>query len=171
MPVSLICTTFQTVLCWNNSCKCIINCILPSSPSCDVIVLPSPAPILVRKAVHFKVLLRSYSRHPSEVLRVWKPAVESEHDLVRHRGIRSSVSSSIIPSEVSRLPLQFNVSLYICIMGGWKTWTLVTKNADEAGVVITHCSELLCRIPYYLTMHWIIIWPAEFGKMCSIQLG
>lgn len=153
MSVYLICTTFQAVLCWNNSCKCIINHILPSSPSCDVIVLPSPAPILVRKAVHFKVLLRSYSRHPSEVLRVWKPAVESEHDLVRHRGIRSSVSSSIIPSEVSQLPLQFNVSLYVCITGGRKTWTSykITKNADEVCVVITQCSELLCRTAYYHT--------------------
>lgn len=151
-------TTFQAVLCCNNcTCKCTINRILPSSPSCDVIVLPSPAPILVRKTVHFEILLRSYSRHPSEVLRVWKPVVESERDLVRHRGIRSSVSSSIIPSEVSQLPLQFNVGLYLCIRKGWKTQT-----PDKTCIVITRLLQLF-RITYYYFC-------SIFGKMCSIHL-
>ncbi len=105
-------------LCWNNTCKCIINWILLSSPSCDVIVLSSPAPVLVRKAVHFEVLLRGYSRHPSEVLRVWKPAKESEQwfgEAQRNKVICLYYPSSIIPSEVSQLPLQFNVPLHYII--------------------------------------------------------
>ncbi len=102
-------------LCWNSTFKCIVNWILLSSPSCDVIVLSSPAPVLVRKAVHFEVLLRGYSRHPSEVLRVWKPAKESEKwfgEAQRNKVICLYYPSSIISSEVSQLPLQFNVRLY-----------------------------------------------------------
>lgn len=115
VPVTLISTTFQTVLCWNNTCKCIINWILLSSPSCDVIVLSSPAPILVRKAVHLEVLLWGYSRHPSEVLWVWKPAKEWFGEAQRNKVICLYYPSSIILSEVSQLPLQFNVHLYLCI--------------------------------------------------------
>lgn len=50
-----------------------------TNSSSDVIVLASPAPVLVRKAVHFEVLLRGYSRNPSEVLGVWEPVSELVH--------------------------------------------------------------------------------------------
>lgn len=43
------------------------------SPCSNVIILSTPAPVLVREAIHLHVLVWGHCRHPTKVLWVWKP--------------------------------------------------------------------------------------------------
>lgn len=42
-------------------------------PCSNVIILSSPAPVLVREAIHPHVLVWGHCRHPTKILRVWQP--------------------------------------------------------------------------------------------------
>lgn len=98
------------------------TCQLTFSPSRNVVVFTSPAPVLVRKAVHFEVLLRRYGRYPSEVLRVRKPAVEKRRE--------NNLPSSIIPSDVSMLVALHYISTDIS-RGGYRPVLLFFRNTFD----------------------------------------
>lgn len=45
-----------------------------SSPVSDIVVLPAPPPVLVGKAIHLHVLVRSHCRYSTKVLWIRQPA-------------------------------------------------------------------------------------------------
>lgn len=45
----------------------------------DVIILSTPAPVLIWEAVHLHVLVWCHRRHPTKILRVWQPVSELVH--------------------------------------------------------------------------------------------